>query len=46
MITIPAMHTGKAYGIINQYKQDEKWLDDGSFKSCCERSRQGIVIVL
>ena len=31
-ITIPAMHTGKAYGIINQYKQDEKWLDDGSLR--------------
>lgn len=31
-ITIPAIHTGKAYGIINQYKQDEKWLDDGSLR--------------
>ena len=31
-ITIPAMHTGKAYGIINQYKQNENWLDDGSLR--------------
>ncbi|MDP2672659.1 MAG: ribosome assembly factor SBDS [Nanoarchaeota archaeon] len=31
-ITIPAMHTGKAYGIVAQYKQDEKWLDDGSLR--------------
>ncbi len=29
-ITIPAMHTGKGYGIVNQYKKEEKWLDDGS----------------
>lgn len=32
IITIPAMHTGKAYGIINQYKQNENWLDDGSLR--------------
>ncbi len=31
-ITIPAMHTGKAYGIFSQYKEDEKWLDDGSLE--------------
>jgi len=31
-ITIPAMHTGKVYGIVNQYKKDENWLDDGSLK--------------
>lgn len=29
-LTIPAVHTGKVYGLINQYKEDEKWLDDGS----------------
>ena len=29
-ISIPAIHTGKIYGIINQYKEQEKWLDDGS----------------
>jgi len=31
-ITIPAIHTGKAYGIINQYKEKEDWLDDGSLE--------------
>jgi ribosome maturation protein SDO1 len=29
-INIPAIHTGKAYGIVSQYKEEEKWLDDGS----------------
>ncbi|GBE20130.1 MAG TPA: ribosome assembly factor SBDS [Candidatus Pacearchaeota archaeon] len=28
-IIVPAMHTGKVYGIINQYKESEKWLDNG-----------------
>ena len=31
-ITIPAIHTGKAYGIITQYKDQENWLDDGSLE--------------
>jgi ribosome maturation protein SDO1 len=31
-ITIPAMHTGKAYGIVNQHKEEEKWKDDGSLE--------------
>lgn len=31
-ITVPAMHTGKVYGIINQYKESENWLDDGSLE--------------
>jgi ribosome maturation protein SDO1 len=31
-IKIPAMHTGKAYGVINQYKDSESWLDDGSLE--------------
>ncbi|MEK0336936.1 MAG: hypothetical protein QQN41_05820, partial [Nitrosopumilus sp.] len=31
-ITVPAVHTGKVYGIINQYKEDEKWLDDGNLE--------------
>ena len=31
-ITIPAMYTGKVYGIINQYKEQENWLDDGSLE--------------
>jgi len=31
-VTIPATHTGKAYGVVNQYKETEKWLDDGSLE--------------
>jgi len=31
-ITVPAIHTGKVYGIINQYKEEEKWLNDGSLE--------------
>lgn len=31
-ITIPAMYTGKAYGVITQYKEDEKWLDNGDLE--------------
>jgi ribosome maturation protein SDO1 len=31
-ITIPAMHTGKAYGVVSQYKEEEKWKDDGSLE--------------
>ena len=31
-ITIPAVHTGKVYGVINQYKEEESWLDDGSLQ--------------
>src|SRR3989339_1665065 len=31
-ITIPAMHTGRAYGVVAQYKESEKWLDDGSLE--------------
>jgi ribosome maturation protein SDO1 len=31
-ITIPAMYTGKVYGIVNQYKEKEDWLSDGSLK--------------
>lgn len=29
---IPAMHTGKVYGLINQYKDSEKWLDNGDLE--------------
>lgn len=32
-ITIPAIHTGKVYGFIAQYKESEKWLDDGSLEA-------------
>jgi len=35
-ITVPAIHTGKAYGIISQYKDQEKWLDDGSLEVVVE----------
>lgn len=31
-ITVPAIQTGKVYGIISQYKQNEKWLDNGSLE--------------
>jgi len=31
-ITIPAMHTAKAYGVITQYKESESWKDDGSLE--------------
>jgi len=32
-VTIPAMHTGRAYGVINPYKSDEEWESDGSLKA-------------
>ncbi len=32
-IKIPAIHTGKIYGLISQYKQSEKWLDDGGLEA-------------
>lgn len=31
-ITIPAIHTGQIYGVVNQYKEKENWLDDGSLE--------------
>jgi ribosome maturation protein SDO1 len=31
-ITVPAIYTGKVYGLVNQYKESEKWLDDGSLE--------------
>lgn len=31
-ITIPAMHTGKAYGVVNKYKESENWNNDGSLE--------------
>jgi ribosome maturation protein SDO1 len=31
-ITVPAMHTGKAYGVLAQYKENENWLNDGSLE--------------
>lgn len=31
-IKIPAMHTGKAYGVIAQYKESENWLNSGDLE--------------
>jgi ribosome maturation protein SDO1 len=31
-ITIPAAYTGKAYGVIQTYKESEEWLSDGSLE--------------
>lgn len=31
-ITIPAIHTGKAYGVVTQYKESEKWLNNGDLE--------------
>jgi len=31
-ITIPAIHTGKVYGLVNQYKEKENWLDNGDLE--------------
>jgi len=31
-ISVPAIHTGKVYGIVSQYKENEKWLNDGSLE--------------
>lgn len=30
---IPAIHTGRAYGVINQYKEEENWQSDGSLEA-------------
>jgi ribosome maturation protein SDO1 len=31
-VTIPAIHTGKAYGIFGSYKESEEWLANGSLQ--------------
>ena len=31
-VTVPAMHTGRAYGIFNQYKDKENWLSNGDLE--------------
>lgn len=31
-VTIPAIQTGKAYGLVSQYKEKEEWLNDGSLE--------------
>lgn len=28
-VTIPAAHSGKAYGVVSDWKQDEEWLSNG-----------------
>ncbi len=35
-ITIPAIHTGKAYSVITQYKEEENWLDNGDLQVIVE----------
>jgi len=35
-IIVPAIHTGKVYGTINQYKKNEKWLDNGDLEVVVE----------
>jgi len=31
-IVVPAIHTGKVYGIINEYKEKEQWLNNGDLE--------------
>ncbi len=31
-IVVPAIHTGKAYGIFNQYRESENWLGNGDLE--------------
>lgn len=31
-VTVPAMHTGKAYGILTEYKEKEEWLPNGDLQ--------------
>ena len=42
-LIIPAVHTGKTYGIINQYKEKEKWLDNGDLEAVV-RIPSGIIM--
>ncbi len=32
-VVIPAVHTGKAYGLLNQYKEKEEWLENGDLEA-------------
>lgn len=32
-VIIPAIQTGKAYGVLSQYKERENWLSDGSLEA-------------
>lgn len=31
-IIIPAIHTGKVYGLVNQYKENENWMNNGDLE--------------
>ncbi|PIO08767.1 ribosome assembly factor SBDS [Candidatus Pacearchaeota archaeon CG10_big_fil_rev_8_21_14_0_10_34_12] len=31
-ITVPAIHTGRAYEVVNQYKEKENWLSNGDLE--------------
>ena len=31
-IIVPAQYTGHVYGLLQEYKESEEWLDDGKFK--------------
>jgi len=31
-VKIPAMHTGRVYGLINEYKEKEEWLSNGDLE--------------
>ena len=31
-ITLPAIYTGKAYGLFNEYKEKEDWLNNGDLQ--------------
>ncbi len=31
-ITIPSIHTGKAYGVVSHYKKEESWLPNGDLE--------------
>jgi|TARA_B100001971_G_scaffold208303_1_gene229943 ribosome maturation protein SDO1 len=31
-VTVPAIHTGKVYSVVNQYKEKENWLDNGDLE--------------
>lgn len=35
-LTIPAIHTSKIYGLTNQYKKEENWLDNGDLEVVVE----------
>lgn len=37
-ITIPAIYTGQVYGIINPYKLEERWLNNGDLSAVVECS--------